>query len=105
MLDNTQVRKHMLMQFEDTNIRWQSRPITSRRLGMQTHLQSCMTLYRHTRGECLEDRRAHLNSAGRHMAEEGEIAKDIKGHGRAPHRALTRQLPLPSVYRPAMTTH
>ena len=69
------------------------------------HLQSCMTLVRHTGDECLEDRREqHLNSAGRHMAEEGEIAQDVKGHGRAPHRALARQLPLPAIYRPAVTT-
>ena len=40
----------------------------------------------------------HLNSPLGHMTQEGQVAQDIKGHGRAPDGALARQAPLPVIY-------
>ena len=46
---------------------------------------------------------AHLNGPLGHVAEEGQVAQDVKGHGRAPNGALTRQAPLSVVYRTAVS--
>ena len=39
----------------------------------------------------------HLDGALGHVAQEGEVAQDVEGHGRAPDGALARQAPLPVV--------
>ena len=39
----------------------------------------------------------HLDGALGHMAQEGEVAQNVKGHGRAPDGAFARQAPLPVV--------
>ena len=39
----------------------------------------------------------HLNGALGHVAQEGEVAQHVEGHGRTPDRALARQAPLPVI--------